>query len=560
MNPCYPTLDPDRDPRATSFDCLAPKGWDDSANDGGSNGGGGGGSDVGGDGGSDGESDGGNTFGGNGTGGGIFENATTAQQDSTKPTPKELVTSSSHLSNVHHAIKGICGGCMEQFCEATHEAGGLHCEEWLAVVGTAVLLCALLCCCCCCGASSSFFCCARRQRWCVSLCRCCRYCQAVEEDSDSDDLVEVGYNNRKKRHDLSETSDKRTMTSFGNGKENIFVDDGQAAIAIQRRVRGRQARCTVKRVMQEERLDFATTVIQKRVRDMQSRGKFSHKKPGASAAHLITDGMLGDKVTYMTLTLRMHISEAGEEHSNTRAIFTITMVRELAMATGLDKNCFAIKRVSAGSVILVVAVVPNINCPRSLDSLSVAKDFEEQTKVAKSPLRSALLSKLIHISVDTNPPLKERAQELTSTPERGGPDSRRRSGRKDLTLETCSAWKVAERESLQVQKDMEEDDDDDTQKKQEKSPEKKGVSAVNKSMKAKLVALHRQGKSCQAILNHHLLHDYAITEEEVEAVIRNWKEREVRKASKKERAASQEELAGERLLITLFLYKEPCIS
>ena len=109
----------------------------------------------------------------------------------------------------------------------------------------------------------------------------------------------------------------------------------------------------------------------------------------------------GNQTVTVRIVLNMHISESGKEGTYERAKFKISLLRELAHASGVKKKFLEVKRISAGSVIVDVDVCadPNLDadshCPRN-----VATDLEKQAQDEQSQLRSGtLMARLVSISI-----------------------------------------------------------------------------------------------------------------------------------------------------------------
>jgi len=93
----------------------------------------------------------------------------------------------------------------------------------------------------------------------------------------------------------------------------------------------------------------------------------------------------------LTMTLGMSFHETGEEGSSKREAFKRDVANDLAKASGFPAENFKITKLSAGSVIVEIDILP--------DSLSiapapsaVARDLEQQAADPNSPLRSGKLT------------------------------------------------------------------------------------------------------------------------------------------------------------------------
>ena len=303
-----------------------------------------------------------------------------------------------HLSGLAQAMELICGeSCLLEACQSIRKLGGA-CDVWVYGAAGIAMLILSTCVCCCSGP-------LRCLRCCGMHCPCRRrFCPVESNDLEDPKL-------------LRERAETTLSQSFS---DDYYDDEDQeeedAAIEIQRNVRGMQGRQRaaefaekLRQVRESERLD----------RDMEeSNGKQLSRSPvdprdGAAVSH---EYRASSRQTRQELSLAkekkegaclrceldMHISEAGKEGSHERAVFRIQIVRELAVATGLKKQYFRIKRISAGSIVVDLEISP-AGDPQEQSAHSpimVAKELEEQGRDANSHLRSCtLMRNLVSITI-----------------------------------------------------------------------------------------------------------------------------------------------------------------
>jgi hypothetical protein len=106
---------------------------------------------------------------------------------------------------------------------------------------------------------------------------------------------------------------------------------------------------------------------------------------GASQAAALPDPV------QLTMTLGMSFHETGEEGSSKREAFKRDVANDLAKASGLPAENFKITKLSAGSVIVDIDILPDPLgiAPAPSD---VARDLQKQTADPNSPLRSGKLT------------------------------------------------------------------------------------------------------------------------------------------------------------------------
>jgi hypothetical protein len=99
---------------------------------------------------------------------------------------------------------------------------------------------------------------------------------------------------------------------------------------------------------------------------------------------------LPDRVQ-LTMTLGMSFQETGEEGSSKREAFKHDLANDLANASGLPAENFKITKLSAGSVVVDIDILPD---PLGIAPApcSAARDLEKQAGDPNSPLRSGKLT------------------------------------------------------------------------------------------------------------------------------------------------------------------------
>ena len=93
----------------------------------------------------------------------------------------------------------------------------------------------------------------------------------------------------------------------------------------------------------------------------------------------------------LTMTLGMSFHETGEEGSSKREAFKRDVAKDLANASGLPADNFKITKLSAGSVIVDMDILPDPLGIAPAPS-AVARDLEKQAADPNSPLRSGKLT------------------------------------------------------------------------------------------------------------------------------------------------------------------------
>ena len=93
----------------------------------------------------------------------------------------------------------------------------------------------------------------------------------------------------------------------------------------------------------------------------------------------------------LTMTLGMSFQETGEEGSSKREAFKRDVANDLAKASGLPAENFKITKLSAGSVIVNLDILPDPLGIAPAPS-AVAQDLEKQAADPNSPLRSGKLT------------------------------------------------------------------------------------------------------------------------------------------------------------------------
>ena len=106
---------------------------------------------------------------------------------------------------------------------------------------------------------------------------------------------------------------------------------------------------------------------------------------GASKAASLPDPV------QLTMTLGMSFHKTGEEGSSKREAFKRDMANDLANASGLPAENFKITKLSAGSVVVHIDILPDPLGIAPAPS-AVARDLEQQAADANSPLRSGKLT------------------------------------------------------------------------------------------------------------------------------------------------------------------------
>jgi hypothetical protein len=92
----------------------------------------------------------------------------------------------------------------------------------------------------------------------------------------------------------------------------------------------------------------------------------------------------------LTMTLEIPFHETGEEGSSKREAFKRDMEKDLAKASGLPAENFKITKLSAGSVIVDMTILPD---PLgAIAPSAVARNLEQQAADPNSPLRSGKLT------------------------------------------------------------------------------------------------------------------------------------------------------------------------
>jgi hypothetical protein len=118
-------------------------------------------------------------------------------------------------------------------------------------------------------------------------------------------------------------------------------------------------------------------------------GKSQDARPdhyiGASKAAALPDPV------QLTLTLGMSFQQTGEEGSSKREAFKRDVANDLAKASGLPAENFKIIKLSAGSVIVDIDILPDPLGIAPAPS-AVAQDLEKQADDPNSPLRSGKLT------------------------------------------------------------------------------------------------------------------------------------------------------------------------
>jgi len=319
------------------------------------------------------------------------------------------------LSGLAQILDPICGeDCLLQACQSIRDMGGA-CDVWVYGATSAAIFC--LCAgAYCCGCSHGLLGCALRYSRC-----CTRYCRRWRPGGRT-----PGKGETDSHLEDDDTIFRRRALTIDDG-ENYFEDEEEedAAIVIQKHVRGMQGRRRanalaeereMKKIdreieelekqetfkLEEEAQNVAAVSIQRRVRGMRGRQGVAEIKEKSEAAS-------------MRLELGMHISKAGEEGSHERAVFRIQIVRELAMAAGVKKQFFQIKRISAGSILVDFEICPS-NDPQEHSAHNptlVALDLEKQGGNPNSVLRSrSLMVKLIRLYIPTRQELERSERRL----------------------------------------------------------------------------------------------------------------------------------------------------
>ena len=119
----------------------------------------------------------------------------------------------------------------------------------------------------------------------------------------------------------------------------------------------------------------------------------------------------------LTMTLGMDFDQAGEEGSAEREAFKRDVAADLAKASGLPPDNFQITKISAGSVILDMDIMPDPLGVAPAPS-AIALDLEKQAADPNSPLRSGkLTSHTKGIKVLSSPPSNQsQARALAPDP------------------------------------------------------------------------------------------------------------------------------------------------
>jgi len=107
----------------------------------------------------------------------------------------------------------------------------------------------------------------------------------------------------------------------------------------------------------------------------------------------------------LTLTLGLDYSAAGAEGGEERKAFERTLVRELSQACSLPDEAqarFVVRRVSAGSIVVVVGILPDQAARGPLPG-EIAKDLEAQSSDPTSLLRVGSLTRHTHSVVCSRP-------------------------------------------------------------------------------------------------------------------------------------------------------------
>jgi len=110
-----------------------------------------------------------------------------------------------------------------------------------------------------------------------------------------------------------------------------------------------------------------------------------HHSMGAFEAAALPDPV------QLTMTLGMTFHETGEEGSSKREAFKLDLANDLAKASGLPAENFKISKLSAGSVIVDLDILPDPLGIAPAPSV-VARDLEKQAADPNSPLRSGKLT------------------------------------------------------------------------------------------------------------------------------------------------------------------------
>jgi chromosome segregation ATPase len=141
---------------------------------------------------------------------------------------------------------------------------------------------------------------------------------------------------------------------------------------------------------------------------------------GAAASPASQAAALPDLSVQLTMTLGMSFHETGEEGSSRREAFKRDVANDLAKASGLPAENFKITKLSAGSVIVDIDILPDPLgiAPAPSD---VARDLQKQAADPNSPLKSGkLTSQTKGIQVLSPQPSIEDADTLAPVTEAGG--------------------------------------------------------------------------------------------------------------------------------------------
>jgi hypothetical protein len=117
----------------------------------------------------------------------------------------------------------------------------------------------------------------------------------------------------------------------------------------------------------------------------EANSNSSHHSMGAFEAAALPDPV------QLTMTLGMTFHETGEEGSSKREAFKLDLANDLAKASGLPAELFKITKLSAGSVIVDIDILPDPLGFAPAPS-AVARDLEKQAADPNSPLRSGKLT------------------------------------------------------------------------------------------------------------------------------------------------------------------------
>jgi hypothetical protein len=97
---------------------------------------------------------------------------------------------------------------------------------------------------------------------------------------------------------------------------------------------------------------------------------------------------------HLSLRLEMELAEAGDEESSERADFDKDLYKDLARASQQPERLFLVKKLSPGSIIVDLDILPDPS-GKSKDPSTIAHDLERQAKDPNSLLRSGKITSSI---------------------------------------------------------------------------------------------------------------------------------------------------------------------